>query len=159
MLVIVTTLYIQGGVFFCLEKADKSSKFKIVPVCNDTFQISRLSEFSLSLSSPVENRTIQGCAIGGVCLPGAGLTNLCKSKRDKFIIHRIERMCQWMIFFRIFYIMVQHVKNIFPKFQINGSKILGEIFEIFSYSDSYGSPFVLNAFFSKLYFWSRSTRF
>ena len=30
------------------------------------------------------------------------------------------------LFFMIFYIIVQHVKNIFPKFQVNRSKILGE---------------------------------
>ena len=31
-------------------------------------------------------------------------------------------------FFIIFYIIVQHVKNIFPKFQVNRNKILGERF-------------------------------
>ena len=56
----------------------------------------------------------------------------------------------------IFYIIVQSVKNIFPKFRVNRSKILGErereTLKISSHSDAYRSPFILKAFFSKLYF-------
>ena len=64
------------------------------------------------------------------------------------------------IFFIIFYIIVQHVKNIFAKFQVNRSKVLRERFlksppfrlVSLSFSNPYGLPFVSNAFFAKLYF-------
>ena len=55
------------------------------------------------------------------------------------------------IFITVFYIIV-HVKYIFPEFQVYRSKILGDIFAIHSHLDPYESPFVLNAFFSKLYY-------
>ena len=45
------------------------------------------------------------------------------------------------VLFIIFYKIIQHVKNIFPKFRVDRSKILRETFEIPSHSDLYWLPF------------------